>query len=74
MSDPDPSVDLERRFAGKANWQYVRELNDRIEALEAWRESVEAVSQWRRWVLPVLLSTISAAVAVLGALSLTLHH
>jgi hypothetical protein len=67
-------VDLERRFEAKANWVYVRELTDRIAALESWRESAEAVSQWRRWVLPVLLSAIGAAVAVLGALSLTLHH
>lgn len=74
--EPNPrlELELERRFEAKANWVSVRELTGRVEALEAWRASVEAVSQWRRWVLPVLLSTVGATVAVLGAVSLIRHH
>ena len=73
--DVNEQLALDRRLDGKANWEYVRKLEDRIDTLETWRAAVEAVSGFRRWALPIVLSVVGGAVTVANIiLGATRHH
>jgi hypothetical protein len=54
------------------SWRYVRSLEERLDRLETWRATVEAVSGARRWALPVAV-TIGGAVLNL-LLAVRAHH
>lgn len=70
MTEPEPA-DLEHRFG--ALWEHNRHQDAHIQHLETWRARVEAVSAWRRWVLPVMLSVAGFALTVLNVFVLR-HH
>lgn len=54
------------------SWRYVRALEERLDALETWRATVEAVSSARRWALPVAVTIAGALLNLL--LALQRHH
>lgn len=72
MTDPGPDADLEHRFA--ALWEHVRHQDEHIRNLETWRAGTAAVSAWRRWALPTLLSILGLALSLVNALLLLLPH
>lgn len=53
-----------------ALWKYARDLEARVSELETWRATTGAVSAWRRWLLPTVLSVVAAATSVINVLSL----
>ena len=71
MTKPGSAAGLDDRFA--IVWEHARGLENRIDALETWRATTEAVSAWRRWVLPVTLSAAGFALTVLNVFVLR-HH
>lgn len=71
MTDPGSGADLEHRLG--ALWEHNRHQDERIGDLETWHASDVAVSAWRRWVLPVTLSTAGFVLTVLNVLVLR-HH
>jgi hypothetical protein len=64
MTEPDPLLDEERRFEGKADWVYVHGLSDRIRDLELDKAARDAVSAVRRWAVPIILSTVGLLATV----------
>lgn len=72
--DVNEQLALDRRLDAKANWEYVRALERRVEGLETWRAAVEAVSGFRRWALPIVLSVVGGAVTVANIVLAATHH
>lgn len=68
--------ELDERFGNV--WKFARDLDkqtdDRLTALETWRATQEAVSAWRRWLLPIVLSCVSGATTVLNVFVLSRHR
>ena len=50
------------------NWTATRELTKRVDELEKWRAGNDAVTLWRRWVVPVCFSAIALTVTILNFL------
>jgi hypothetical protein len=54
------------------SWHYVRGLEERLDALETWRATVEAVSSARKWALPLAVTIGGALLNLL--LAMQRHH
>lgn len=54
------------------NWEFTRDLADRVATLETKQAEDDAVSAWRHWAVPLALSALAVLVAVAGLL--VPHH
>lgn len=62
-------TELEPGNPHAALWKHIRHLEGRIRALETWQEATTAVSTWRRWIFPTVVS-----VAMFAAGYVLRHH
>ena len=67
-------LELERRLADKADWNYAGQLADRVAELERWRAGLDAVTAWRRWAAPSAISVTGLILTIINIAAMLAHH